>query len=128
MENKDFNEEIGLSPKGFVDGRYVIELAVEARHHNVMGFVHGGVLCTLLDTAMARSFFHSLPEEKRKGATLEMKVNFLKSATTGRITAYGKLVNATKRTAYVEGHAEDDEGRLLAKASATIILLEDKKG
>ena len=124
MKARDFNEETGLDFRGFVDGYYVIDLAIEPRHYNVMGFVHGGVVCTLLDTAMARSFFYSQSQEARKGATLEMKVNFLRSSNAGKITAYGKLVQATKQTAYVEGHLENEAGQLLAKASATMMLFE----
>ena len=124
MKTKNFNDETALMFRGFVGDRYVIDLEIEPRHHNVMGFVHGGVLCTLLDTAMARSFFYSQPEAEKKGATLEMKVNFLKSSTAGKITAYGKLVNSTKQTAYVEGYLENEAGQLLAKASATMMLFE----
>ncbi len=126
MKDKNFNDETGLNFLGFVDNHYAIDLEIEPRHHNVMGFVHGGVLCTLLDTAMARSFFYSLPETQRNGATLEMKINFLKSSTAGKITAYGKLVNSTKQTAYVEGYVENEEGQLLAKASATMMLFENR--
>ncbi len=125
MSNNNFNEETALNFRGFVDTYYVIDLDLEPRHHNVMGSVHGGVLCTLLDTAMARSFFHSRPPEKRAGATLEMKINFLKSATTGKITAFGKLVNTTRQTAYVEGHILNEEGQLVAKASATMMRFEN---
>lgn len=123
MKANNFNDEVALVFRGFIDSRYIIDLEIEPRHHNVMGFIHGGVICTLLDTAMARAFFYSLPPEKRSGATLEMKVNFLKASRAGRITAYGKLVNSTKKTAYVEGHVENAEGQLLAKASATMMLV-----
>lgn len=124
MSSEDFNEVTGLNFQGFVDNHYVIDLEIEPRHHNVMGFVHGGVLCTLLDTAMARSFFYSGSRDASKGATLEMKVNFLKSSTAGKITAYGKLVNSTKQTAYVEGFLKNEAGQLLAKSSATMLLFE----
>ena len=126
MEVSNFNVETALIFRGFVDDHYVIDLDIEPRHHNVMGFVHGGVLCTLLDTAMARSFFYLRPDKRRTGATLEMKINFLRSTSSGRITAYGKLVNATRQTAYVEGFIENEAGQLVAKASATMMHLESK--
>lgn len=121
MEAGNFNVETGLNFRGFVDDRYVIDLDIEPRHHNVMGFVHGGVICTLLDTVMARSFFYSLPDNNRDGVTLEIKINFFKSTTSGKITAFGKLVNKTKQTAFVEGHIENEQGQLVAKASATMV-------
>jgi len=126
MKVENFNDEMALNFRGFVGGHYVIDLEIEPRHQNVMGLVHGGVLCPLLDTAMARSFFYSLPSDRRDGATLEMKVNFLKASRTGRITAYGKVVNSTRQTAYVEGYLENEKGQLLAKATATMILFESR--
>lgn len=124
MSAKDFNEVTGLNFIGLRDDRYWIELQIEPRHHNVRGIVHGGVICTLLDTAMTRAFLHSLPEQQRLGSTLEMKVNFLKAAKSGKITASGRLVKATRRTAYVEGEVENEEGQLLARSSATVILFD----
>lgn len=125
MKDINFADETALIMRGLVDDHFVVDLDIEPRHLNFMGFVHGGVFCTLLDTAMARSFFFSSPGETKKGATLEMKVNFLKTANSGRITAYGKLVNSTKKTAYVEGRIENEEGQLLAKASATMMLFKN---
>jgi uncharacterized protein (TIGR00369 family) len=118
----DFNEHTGLNVLGFRDGCFVIELAVGSQHHNRYGTVHGGVLFTMLDTAMSRAFFDTFPTDQNNGVTLEMKINYLKAATTGRLTAYGILVNTTRRTAFVEGHIENEDGDLIAKASGTMML------
>jgi uncharacterized protein (TIGR00369 family) len=126
QNNENFNDITGLEFIGLRDNRYVVTLDIEPRHHNVMGAVHGGVLCTLLDTTMARAYFHSLPEETRKGATLEMKVNFLKGVTGGRLTAYGQLIHSTRRTAYVEGYIENETDQIVARASATLMLFEPR--
>ncbi len=127
MRIENFNDQTGLNFRGFVAEEYVIDLDIEPRHHNAMGFVHGGVLCTLLDTSMARSCFFAHGEEPRAGATLEMKINFLKSTVDGRVSAYGRLVNSTRQTAYVEGRLENEAGELLARASATIMLFRSEK-
>ena len=118
----DFNEHIGLNILGFREDRFVIELEIGSQHYNRYGTVHGGVLFTMLDTAMSRAFFDTLPAEKNSGVTLEMKINYLKTTTSGRLTAYGILINVTRRTAFVEGHIENEEGGLVAKASATMML------
>lgn len=128
MSNENFNDEIGIKFIGLVDGQYVLELELEKRHRNMMGTVHGGVLCTMLDAAMARAYFTTLPEEKVGGATLEMKVNFLRPAEAGKLTAYGILVNSTQRTAFVEGLVKNQDGKLIAKASGTMILSAEVEG
>ncbi len=122
MSASDFDDFIGINMIGFVDDNYVVELDVEPKHLNPVGIVHGGVLCTMLDTAMAKAFFETLPKEKQLGAALELKINFLRPTETGKLTAFGKLVNPTRRTAFVEGYILNEEGKLVAKASATLIL------
>lgn len=122
MSEKTFDDFVGIQMIGFVDDSYLVTLEVEPIHLNPVGIVHGGVLCTMLDTAMAKAFFETLPEERRLGAALELKINFLRPTQTGKLTAYGKLINPTRRTAFVEGHIQNEAGKLVAKASATLIL------
>ncbi|WP_207064057.1 PaaI family thioesterase [Motiliproteus sp. SC1-56] len=121
----DFNDLTGLRALGFKDDRYVIELDIHSTHHNVMGAVHGGVICTLLDAAMARAFLQPADAPQRQGATLEMKVNFLRGVVDGTLTAYGQLINSTRRTAFVEGWVENQAGQLVAKGAATLMLFEN---
>ena len=118
----NFNDHTGLTIPGFRDERFVVELEIGSRHHNRYGSVHGGVLFTMLDTAMSRAFFDTLPEDQNNGVTLEMKINYLKAPEFGRLTAYGIVVNTTRRTAFVEGHIENEEGELIAKACGTMML------
>ncbi|MEH6472127.1 MAG: PaaI family thioesterase [Halopseudomonas sp.] len=127
MSEPNFIDALGIQPQGFVDGQYLIELEVTPQHLNIGGIVHGGVICSLLDTALARSFFLALPEKHLSAATLEMKVNFLGSTKQGKLKAFGRVVNTTKRTAYVEGLVENEQGQLLAKGSATMMIFEEKR-
>ncbi len=127
MSEQNFVESLGIMPRGFIDDHYVIELEVTPQHLNVGGIVHGGVICSLLDTALARSFFLTVSKERLSAATLEMKVNFLGSTKEGTLKALGRVVNTTKRTAYVEGVVENEQGKLLAKGSATMMLFEEKR-
>jgi uncharacterized protein (TIGR00369 family) len=127
MNTVNFIESLGIKPRGFEDGQYVVELDVDNQHLNIGGIVHGGVICSLLDTAMFRSFFLALPEQQQAAATLELKVNYLRSAEEGRLIAYGKVVNTTRRTAYVEGGVVNDAGTLVAKGCATLMLFADSQ-
>lgn len=127
MAEANYLETLGINAIGFADEQYVIELKVTPQHLNIGGIVHGGVICSLLDTALARSFFMSLPEEGLAAATLEMKVNFLGSVREGKLTAYGCVVHTTRRTAYVQGYVEDQNGKLLAKGTATMMLFSERR-
>jgi len=121
VSGSDHVTDLGMVPLGFVDGEYVVELELEERHLNIGGIAHGGIYCSLLDTAMARSFIKSVSDTGLPAVTLEMKVNFLGAASQGKLTALGRVVAKTRRTVLVEGRVEDGEGRLLARASATMM-------
>ena len=117
--------DLGLDPKGFDGDDYVVELAVQPRHLIIGGIVHGGVLCSLLDTAMARAFFMADGGTELSAATLEMKVNFLGKAREEMLVARGRVVHRTRRTAYVEGWVRTaDEDRVVARASATMMVID----
>jgi uncharacterized protein (TIGR00369 family) len=116
--------DLGLQPVGFDGEDYIVELSIEARHLNVGGIVHGGVICSLLDTAMARSWFMREGNRELTAGTLEMKVNFLGSAKEGTLVARGHVVHVTRRTVMVEGRV-DLGNRPVARATATMMRFEE---
>jgi uncharacterized protein (TIGR00369 family) len=61
--------------------------------YNPLGTVHGGAVCTLLDTVTACAMHTTLPEGVGY-TSVEIKVNYLKAvtATSGRLTAAGTVV------------------------------------
>ncbi|MBM3318006.1 MAG: PaaI family thioesterase [Candidatus Eisenbacteria bacterium] len=119
--------DLGIEPLGFFDDEYAVALNMGPRHLNIGGIVHGGVLCSLLDTAMARAFFMPESGETLSAATLEMKVNFLASCGGGRLEARARVVHRTRRTAYVEGRVVDQDGRVIARASSTMLVFAEGK-
>ena len=122
----NFNDLLGLEFVSSADGVYVLALRIKPEHLNLQGFVHGGVLCTMLDTAMSRAFLGDLPGQHRSGATLELKINFLKGVRNGTLTATGRLVTETRRTAYVEGEIRDEDNSLVARSSGTILQIDQR--
>lgn len=114
-----FNALLGMELIGEEAGGYRVALAVGPQHLNGAGGVHGGVYLGLLDTAMARACRAGQPEDAY-WPTLEMKVNFLRSVSGGRIIASGNVVKRGRSTCYVEGELRCDQGRLLARGSATL--------
>lgn len=57
--------------------------------------------------------------------TLELKVNYIRAARTdGQIlTAEGNVIHAGRRTATAEGKVLDDQGKLIAHATTTCMIL-----
>ena len=105
-------------------GRAVFGFQPSEIHYNPIGMVHGGIPCTLLDSAMGCAVHSTLPA----GAgytTLELKVNIVKAIgkDTGPLRAEGKLIHAGRTTAVAEGRLVDEAGKLYALATTTCLIL-----
>ena len=96
----------------------------DASVYNPLGMVHGGLVATLLDSALGCAVHTTLPVGVAH-ASVEIKVNFLRSISsdTGRITAHGWVTKPGRRIAFSEGDVRDEAGKVLATASSTIIIL-----
>lgn len=88
---------------------------------NSWGSVHGGVLMTMLDVALA-SAGRSLDENCNGALTVEMKVNFI-AAATGPVLGEGRAQRAGRSLIFSEGELRGEDGTLLAKATGTFKLL-----
>ena len=106
------------------EGRAVFEATPGEEHYNPIGVVHGGLAATLLDSAMGVAV-HTTLGPGDAYTTLEIKVNFVRPMTrdTGKVRALGEMVHAGRRTATAQGRLVDANGRLLAHASATCLVL-----
>jgi uncharacterized protein (TIGR00369 family) len=98
-------------------GEVTIAMQVEERHVNLQGFVHGGMLAILADTACGLSI-RSAMEAGRLHVTADLDIHFLAPAKPGRILGRGKAVKIGRSLAFAEASIEDDDGRLLARAQS----------
>jgi uncharacterized protein (TIGR00369 family) len=91
--------------------------------YNPIGTVHGGLVCTLLDSVAGCAVQTTLPKGQAY-TSLEIKINYLRPvlATTGTLTAVGTVTKPGRRAAFAEGTVTDSEGRLIATASSTLLI------
>ncbi len=107
------------------NGRVVFEITPAEYHYNPMGSMHGGVMCTLCDSATGAAV-HSTLAAGMAYTSLEVKVNFLKAVTskTGRLRCEGKVVSSGSRVAVSEARLTDASGKLYATANSTCLIFE----
>ncbi len=91
--------------------------------YNPIGTVHGGLVCTLLDSVLGCAVHTTLPVGQAY-TSLEIKINYLRPvmADTGRLTAVGIVTKPGSRAAFAEGTVHDAAGKLLATASSTLLV------
>jgi uncharacterized protein (TIGR00369 family) len=107
------------------DGVSVIEwdATVDYCFHGSSGpIVHGGLVTTLLDTAMGGAC-HSVVSDGETFLTADLHAEFLRPTRPGRLRAEGRVVHRTKRMVFCDAELYDAEGTHLASARCTQVLL-----
>jgi uncharacterized protein (TIGR00369 family) len=112
-----FHTWAGMEVMSAARGAVTIAMELEERHVNLQGFVHGGMLAILADTACGLSV-RSAMEPGRLHVTADLDIHFLAPAKPGRILGRGSAVKVGRSLAFAETSIEDDGGRLLAKAQS----------
>jgi len=104
-------------------GEAEASIDVGERHLNANGVVHGGVVFTLVDTAMGRATIFVL-DEGSYCASIEVSVRFLRAVTEGRMTARVTVLQAGRRIVQQEGRVTvDGEDRPIVSASGSFAVL-----
>ena len=110
-----------------VEAGHVVWEAEPGEHfYNPIGTVHAGFAVTLLDSAMGTAFV-SVAEAGTRWTTLELKANFTRpiTADTGPVRCTGTVVHRGRTVVTTEARLEDAEGRLLAHATSTILVMDE---
>jgi uncharacterized protein (TIGR00369 family) len=106
------------------EGRAVFVFEAEEFQYNPIGTVHGGVLATVCDSAIGCAVHSRLPA----GAgytTLELKTNFVRPLLkgSGEARCVGEVLYLGSRQATGEAKIFNAEGKLIAHATATCLIL-----
>ncbi|WP_280480070.1 PaaI family thioesterase [Nocardia cyriacigeorgica] len=115
---------LGMEIDNVEHGSITMSLKTQPDFANPLGTVHGGIAATLLDSVMGSAVHTTLPPGVGY-ATLELKVNYIRSASTDgqTLTAVGNVIHGGRRTATAEGKVHDERGKLVAHGITTCIIL-----
>jgi uncharacterized protein (TIGR00369 family) len=108
---------------GIEEGRVEFTCAVDESVYNPIGVVHGGLVCTMLDTVAGCAVHTTLPTGVGY-TSIEIKVNYLRPvhAGSGPLTAIGRVIKRGRRVAFAEGEVLDAAGRSVATASSSLLV------
>ncbi len=118
-----FHNLLGYRQVAWEDGRAVIELEIQPQHLNLAGVIHGGVLTSLLDVALAEAgTYCPYPGRMRKAITLSLTTTFTGQCSGGVIQVTGIKRAGGRRIFNSTGEVRDQDGNLLAIAEGTFRL------
>ena len=118
---------LGISDVSQEQGVAVVEMTPTEDMANSMGFVHGGMISALADSAMGRALRTIEPGVVRS-MSFDLKLSFISAAKVGEtLRATGRVVHAGRRTAVTECRVEGPSARLVATASGTFAITREKE-
>jgi uncharacterized protein (TIGR00369 family) len=101
------------------EGRAIFECVPAEYHYNPIGAVHGGLACTLFDSAMGCAVHTMLPAGVGY-TTVELKVNFLRPIDANT------TIHVGGRIATAEARLHDEEGgKLYGHATTTCMIFRE---
>ncbi len=124
---RGFNVLLGFRLAEWREDFARLELALEAKHLNRSGVVHGGVLATMLDVALGYAgVFTAEKGRVRRVVTLSMTTSFLGQAKTGVLNCLAHRRGGGKTIFMATGEIIDEAGQLIALGEGTFRYIGEK--
>lgn len=114
---------MGFSVTEVEQGRVVFECSPGEQHYNPIGTVHGGLACTLLDSAIGCAVQTTL-QQGQGYTSIDITVSYLRPilASSGPLRCEGVVTKPGSRVAFAEGRLTDGAGRLVATATSSLLV------
>ena len=122
IRTSPFHQWAGMDLVSVGDGKAEVSLHLGEQHFNPQGIVHGGIITAVADTSIGLA----LRSRLRAGLThrtAQLNVHFLAKGEGTKLIGRGRAIHLGQRMGYGESEVLDTEGQLLARATATFIVL-----
>lgn len=104
------------------DGAATLVFQVREEHLNPAGTLHGGVVATLVDTAMGQAV-RTTTDDGEVPATSQLTVTYLRPGQPGSLRVRGRVRTRGRHLTVCEADVEQD-GQAVAHAVATFAILD----
>ncbi len=115
-----FIDHLGVERVESHEGRALLALELKPAFLNSWKAAHGGVIMTLIDSAMSLAARIHLQGAPGGILTIEMNTKFIKPGTGNRLIAEGKVIGGGRTTLFCEAEVHDETGTLIAKGMGTL--------
>lgn len=105
-------------------GRVVFECVPDESHFNPIGTVHGGLVCTLLDSVLGCAAQSTL-EKGLAYTSIDISVDYLRPVLpdSAPLTAVGIVTKPGRRVVFATAEVTDASGRLVATARSSLLVI-----
>jgi 1,4-dihydroxy-2-naphthoyl-CoA hydrolase len=117
-----FADEIGVEWIDFDPDNARAKIAVERRHLQPFGIVHGGVYATLAESICSGATYHAVRDQNMVAIGQSNDTTFLRPIGKGTINATARTRHRGRTTWVWDVELTDDEGRVCALSRMTIAV------
>lgn len=121
-----FMRHLGVEAEAGETGSVTARLRVRPEHRQQTGVVHAGVIASLADHTSGAAAYTVAPPGQHV-VTAEIKLSLLRGAAGAQLRAVARVVKPGRQLVFTEcevfDQAEGGEARLVAKSSATMVLV-----
>ena len=109
------------------EGRARAQLTFKPTLTQLTGLFHAGAIIALADeTATAAAMWETNPTAELRPElfplTLQLSINLIRNTNRGTLTAEAEIVHRGRTTLVIDVRVSDDQGRLVAKLTATQLV------
>lgn len=105
------------------DGEVHFRCTPDESTYNPLGLVHGGLLCTLLDSVAGCAVHTTLPAGVGY-TSIEIKVSYMRPVHAGTLLlARGWVTKRGRRVSFADAEVTDADGRTIGTASSSCLIL-----
>lgn len=104
-------------------GEVEISIPITPNLLQAAGVVHGGIFCSVIDTALG-SAVRAVLQRPVKMSTIDLNVSFLRPGGEGRIYCRGRIIKTGRRVLVGTADVYDESNRMLATGRGSFMLAE----
>ncbi len=109
--------ELGIEILEVGPGKARVKMKLGPKHQNFLGFVHGGVIFTLLDQAFALAS----NSHNESAVAIDMSVNFINApAPEGELVAEATEISLARKLGLYELIVRDGDGGLVCRSEGRV--------
>ena len=122
LDHVPFAKFLGIEVESVEPGHAVLTMELRDEFMRNGGIAHGGVVATLIDSAMAIAIMPTLAENEQT-VTVDLTIHYLRPLSGGTARASARVVRAGRRVITVSAELFDSQQKLAATAISTYLRL-----
>jgi 1,4-dihydroxy-2-naphthoyl-CoA hydrolase len=101
----------------------VLEYDIDDRHKQPYGIVHGGMHCTVVESACSMGAAMAAAPRAQSVVGVENHTSFIHAVRAGRITVTARPLTRGRRSQLWQAEARTDDGTLVASGRVRLLAL-----